>query len=88
MTHGTPRASEYRQALYVGFIGLSVVGSAPALSLFRFLNSPTGMSALGRALGLWVIAVHVIYAALYAAFPANPDADEWMILAVNLRRPH
>ena len=67
----------YRQTLYVGFIGLSVVGTALALGLFRLLNRPTGASAPGRVRGLWVIAVYVIYAAtLYAAFPANPDPVE------------
>jgi Probable cobalt transporter subunit (CbtA) len=67
----------YRQALYVGFIGLSVVGTVLALGLFRLLNRPTGASGPGRGRGLWVIAVYVIYAAaIYAVFPANPDPVE------------
>jgi predicted cobalt transporter CbtA len=67
----------YRQALYVGFIGLSVVGTAMALGLFRLLDRPAGASAPGRSRGLWVIAGYVIYtAAIYAAFPANPDPVE------------
>ena len=74
---GEPDTVWYRQALYLGFIGLSVVGTALALGLFRRLNRPTGASAPGRVRGLWVIALYVIYgAALYAAFPANPDPVE------------
>jgi hypothetical protein len=65
----------YRQALYVGFIGLSVVGTALALRLFRLLNRPT--EAPGRGRGLWGITVYVIYAAaIYAVLPANPDPVE------------
>jgi hypothetical protein len=67
----------YRQALYVGFIGLSVVGTAVALGLFHRLHRPAGASAPGRRRGLWVIAGYVLYAAaLYAALPANPDPVE------------
>jgi Probable cobalt transporter subunit (CbtA) len=67
----------YRQALYVGFIGLSVLGTATALGVFRLLHRPTGVPAHGRARGLWVIAVYVIYAAaIYVVFPANPDPVE------------
>jgi hypothetical protein len=67
----------YRQALYLGFIGLSVVGTALALGLFRLLNRPAVASAPGGGLGLWVIAGYVIYAAaIYAALPANPDPVE------------
>jgi hypothetical protein len=67
----------YRQALYVGFIGLSVVGTALALGLFRLLNRPTGASAPRGGRGVWVIAGYVIYAAaIYAVLPANPDPVE------------
>jgi hypothetical protein len=74
---GEPNTVGYRQALYLGFISLSVVGTALALGLFRLLNRPTGAPAHGRVRGLWVIAVYVIYAAaIYAVFPANPDPVE------------
>jgi hypothetical protein len=67
----------YRQVLYIGFIGLSVVGTALAVGLFHRLHRPTGASAPGQRRGLWVMAGYVIYAAvLYAAFPANPDPVE------------
>jgi hypothetical protein len=67
----------YRQALYLGFIGLSVIGTALALGLFRLLNRPAVASAPSGGRGLWVIAGYVIYtAAIYAAFPANPDPVE------------
>jgi putative cobalt transporter subunit CbtA len=67
----------YRQALYLGFIGLSVIGTALALGLFRLLNRPAGASAPSGGRALWVIAGYVIYAAaIYAAFPANPDPVE------------
>jgi hypothetical protein len=74
---GEPDTVGYRQALYLGFIGLSVVGTALALGLFRLLNRPTRASAPGRVRGLWVIAAYAIYAAaIYAVFPANPDPVE------------
>jgi Probable cobalt transporter subunit (CbtA) len=67
----------YRQALYLGFIGLSVVGTALALGLFRLLNRPTWAPAHGWVRWLLVTAFYVIYAAaIYVAFPANPDPVE------------
>jgi hypothetical protein len=42
----------YRQALYLGFIGLSVVGTALALGLFRRLTRPNEASVPGRRRGL------------------------------------
>jgi hypothetical protein len=67
----------YRQALYLGFIGLSVVGTALALGLYRLLNRPTRAPAQGRGRWLWVVVFYVIYAAaIYAALPANPDPVE------------
>jgi predicted cobalt transporter CbtA len=67
----------YRQALYIGFIGLSVVGTALALGVFRLLSRPAGVSAPGQRRGLWVMAGYVMYAvAIYAVLPANPDPVE------------
>jgi len=67
----------YRQALYIGFIGLSVVGTALALGVFRLLSRPAGASEPGRGRGLWVMAGYVIYAvAIYAGLPATPDPVE------------
>jgi hypothetical protein len=74
---GDPETVGYRQALYLAFIGLSVVGTALALGLFRLLHRPTEASAPGRDRGLWVIVGYVIYTAvIYAVFPANPDPVE------------
>jgi predicted cobalt transporter CbtA len=67
----------YRQALYLGFIGLSVVGTALAVGLFRLLNRRTWAPSQGRGRWLLVAAFYVIYAAaIYAALPANPDPIE------------
>ena len=67
----------YRQALYLGFIGLSVVGTSLAVGLLRLLHRPTWAPAYGRARWLLVIAVYGVYAAaIYAALPANPDPIE------------
>jgi predicted cobalt transporter CbtA len=67
----------YRQVLYVGVIGLSVVGTALALGLFRLLNRPTGAPTHGRVRWLVAAACYVLYAvALYAALPTNPDPVE------------
>jgi Probable cobalt transporter subunit (CbtA) len=67
----------YRQALYLGFIGLSVVGTALALGLSRLLNRPTWAPAQGRVRWLLVTAFYITYAAaIYAALPANPDPVE------------
>jgi Probable cobalt transporter subunit (CbtA) len=74
---GEPDTVGYRQALYLGFIGLSVVGTALALGLFRLLNRPTGAPAPGRGRWLWGVVFYVTYAAaIYAALPANPDPVE------------
>ena len=74
---GEPDTVGYRQALYLGFIGLSVVGTAMALGLFRLLHRPAEGSVPGRGRWLWVIAGYAIYtAAIYAVLPANPDPVE------------
>jgi hypothetical protein len=74
---GEPETVAYRQGLYLGFIDLSVVGTALALGLFRLLNRPTWAPARGRVRWLLVTAFYVIYAAvIYAALPANPDPVE------------
>lgn len=69
---GEPETIGYRQALYFGFIGLSVVGSALAVGLYRFLNRLGRLSARGR----WACALclYVMYAiVVYMAMPPNPD---------------
>ena len=67
----------YRQTLYVGFIGLSIVGTALALGLSRLLRPSSGVSAPAQRGGLGIMAAYFIYAALiYVVFPANPDPVE------------
>jgi len=74
---GEPDTVGYRQALYVGFIALSVIGTALAVGLFRLLNRPSWASAPGGRRGLLVAAFYLIYAAvIYAMLPANPDPIE------------
>jgi len=74
---GEPDTVEYRQALYVGFIGLSVIGTALAVGLLRLLNRPTGVSASWGRRGLLVAGCYLLYAAvIYAVLPANPDPIE------------
>jgi hypothetical protein len=74
---GEPDTVGYRQALYAGFIGLSVVGTALAVGLFRLLNRPSWASAPGGRRGLLVAAFYLVYAAvIYTVLPANPDPIE------------
>jgi hypothetical protein len=67
----------YRQALYLAFIGLSVIGTALAVGLFHLLSRPAWAPAQGRARWLVGAAFYVVYAvAIYVALPANPDPVE------------
>jgi hypothetical protein len=64
----------YRQALYLGFIGLSVVGTALTVGLSHLLNRSAWAPAQGWVRWLAAAAFYAIYAvAIYAALPANPD---------------
>jgi putative cobalt transporter subunit CbtA len=74
---GEPDTVGYRQALYVGFIALSVIGTALAVGLFRLLHRPSGATVAGGRRGLWIAVFYLIYAAvIYAVLPANPDPIE------------
>lgn len=69
---GEPDTIGYRQALYFGLIGLSVIGSALAAGVYRVLSRPGQLSARGRWAGALVL--YVIYAiVVYVAMPPNPD---------------
>jgi predicted cobalt transporter CbtA len=62
----------YRQALYVGFMALSALGTALAVGLFSLLRRRPRAGARSRWLA--PMALYVVYAALlYALFPPNPD---------------
>src|SRR5919108_1185957 len=64
----------YRQALYFGFIGLSVVGTALAIGLYRLLRAVPWSSALARGRGWLASGFYMLYAAaVYVMMPANPD---------------
>jgi hypothetical protein len=74
---GETESVGYRQALYLGFISLSVVGTALAVGLSHLLSRPAWAPAQGRVRWLLPAAFYVIYAvAIYAALPANPDPIE------------
>jgi hypothetical protein len=66
---GEPETIGYRQTLYVGFIGLAVLGLWLAAALARHLAAP-------RAASTWM-APAVFYAAwalgIYVLMPSNPD---------------
>jgi predicted cobalt transporter CbtA len=67
----------YRQVLYLGFIGLSVVGTALAVGLFRLLNRSSSAPSQGRGRWWLAAALYVLYAAaIYAVLPGNPDPVE------------
>jgi predicted cobalt transporter CbtA len=64
----------YRQGLYLGFMGLSMIGMALAVGLFHRLNRLAWAPSRQRRRWLVPAALYVIYAAaLYAIFPTNPD---------------
>jgi MFS family permease len=74
---GEAESISYRQALYFGFIGLSVAGVVLAAACYRLLTQAASLSSL-RQLG-WQMALglYAIYAvALYLGMPANPDPVE------------
>lgn len=65
---GDPETIGYRQGLYLGFIGLSVIGAVLAFGLQRSL-SHMGRWAWPAALVLYLVYLVVVYWAM----PANPD---------------
>lgn len=74
---GEPDSVGYRQGLYVGFIALSVVGTALAVGLFQLRQRLSWASSWEGRPWLWPAAFYVVYAiVLYAIFPANPDPIE------------
>jgi predicted cobalt transporter CbtA len=64
----------YRQGLYVGFIGLSVLGTALAVGLQHRLQRSVQSAFASRHAWALATLVYVIYIAIvYLAMPANPD---------------
>jgi hypothetical protein len=74
---GLAESIGYRQWLYVGFLGLSVVGTALATGLASRLRRSAQTASGGRAHGSLALAFYVAYAVvIYVAMPANPDPVE------------
>lgn len=71
---GDPETIWYRQALYFGFIGLSVLGAVMALRLHRLLASRARSSSRAPGQAVLTLTLYALYsAAVYAAMPPNPD---------------
>ncbi len=71
---GDPGTIGYRQGLYFGFIGLSVVGTTLAVGVQRLLSHPSALPSRGRLRWAPALALYAVYsAAAYTAMPANPD---------------
>jgi hypothetical protein len=67
----------YRQGLYFGFIGLSLVGTALAVGLYHWLRRAAHASSGGRTPWTLAVVVYAVYAVVvYIAMPANPDPVE------------
>lgn len=65
----------YRQALYVGFLVLSLLGALLAVVVYRRLGRGGGVWQQWRVRGALVALVYVAYAAvLVIGMPDNPDA--------------
>lgn len=74
---GDPETIWYRQGLFFGFIGLSVVGTALAVGLHHWLQRPEQSSARTRNVWAVPLLVYGIYVVIvYLAMPANPDPVE------------
>jgi hypothetical protein len=74
---GSAESIGHRQWLYVGFLGLSIMGTALAIGLSRWSRGSAHMAADGRAHWAWGLGFYTVYAVVvYVAMPANPDPVE------------
>ncbi|MBI2219224.1 MAG: CbtA family protein [Candidatus Rokubacteria bacterium] len=74
---GDPATIADRQALYFGFVALSIAGLALALAVRRIVapvKAQLGIERLSRPLALGVYMLYL--SALYVLMPANPDPVE------------
>jgi hypothetical protein len=86
---GAAESIGYRQWLYMGSLGLSVIGTAMAVWLGRRLQPSISTASAARRPFTLAVVAYVIYAiVVYAAMPANPDPVEmptdllWLFRAV------
>jgi Probable cobalt transporter subunit (CbtA) len=74
---GSAESIGYRQWLYIGFLGLSIMGTALAIGLSCWSRGSAHMAADGRAHWAWGLGFYIVYAVVvYVAMPANPDPVE------------
>ena len=67
----------YRQGLYLGFLGLSGVGTAAAVGVHHWLKWSAQLASSRRTHAAMAVVVYVIYVTVvYLAMPANPDPVE------------
>lgn len=72
---GDPATIEYRQVIFLTFIGFSVVNTVLTLALHRFLGRPREIARSEHQKWAIVLAAYGTAAAvLYVAMPTNPDA--------------
>jgi hypothetical protein len=77
---GDPETIGYRQALYLGFLALSVAGTALALALGRNLARRPGSGLRGSLLALAFLAVFDLV--IFLVIPNNPDPIEMPLALV------
>ena len=74
---GETETIAYRQWLYFGFLGLSAVGTALAVGIYRWLTRSASSGPAGRLPAALAVTVYVILVIIvYLVMPANPDPVE------------
>jgi Probable cobalt transporter subunit (CbtA) len=74
---GETETIAYRQGLYFGFLGLSAVGTALAVGIYRWLKRSASFEPAGRMPAALAVAVYAIFVIVaYLVMPANPDPVE------------
>jgi hypothetical protein len=74
---GSAESISYRQWLYVSYLGLSIIGTALAIGLWRWRRGAAQTAEAGRAPWAWVLGFYFVYTiVLYVAMPGNPDPVE------------
>jgi Probable cobalt transporter subunit (CbtA) len=74
---GEAETVAYRQGLYLGFLGLSGIGTAAAVGLHHWLQRSAQLAATASTRAALAVAVYLMYVTVvYLAMPANPDPVE------------